>query len=364
MKNEFIKPDFLVLDGIRGIAAIYVVINHARGHLLIGGSELAKIKPIAEWSLLEKVYYSLLQFTALGSEFVILFFVLSGFSIAYSLRNQQLLKDFYLKRFIRLYPPYLFALLWAGLTFYLVDHYYPALNRDKLSVFSDPSNTIKNLLYVNSGAYIAQFWSLIHEVFFYLIIPFALLNKKLYYVVSLIIYLIGSFIPFELLSGNLIVLFFLKYNFYFTIGVYLFYNYDSVKEYFFIKNTYILYAILFLLFLSAVIINYSIAVNEITFILSSFASILLIVNFLEKKINSSVMKFLGEMSYTLYIIHFASIYVFYLIIIKLGIISSLDKITLWWIWPLGVLFSVLTAYPFYYLIERNTKMILNKIRKG
>lgn len=34
------KIDFKILEGIRGIAAFYVVINHCRGNMLIGGSEL------------------------------------------------------------------------------------------------------------------------------------------------------------------------------------------------------------------------------------------------------------------------------------------------------------------------------------
>ena len=82
-------PNFQILDCLRGIAAFYVVINHCRGNLLIGGSEIAETIPVEDWSIVTKLYYAALRFTSLGGEFVIFFFVLSGFSIAYSLRNQQ-----------------------------------------------------------------------------------------------------------------------------------------------------------------------------------------------------------------------------------------------------------------------------------
>ena len=50
------KIDFKILDGLRGIAAIYVVFNHARGNLFIGGVKYAQLKNVAEWNLYEKVY--------------------------------------------------------------------------------------------------------------------------------------------------------------------------------------------------------------------------------------------------------------------------------------------------------------------
>ena len=104
------KIDFKILDGLRGIAALYVLFNHARGNLFIGGTKYERIKDITSWNFSEKLYFSALQLTSLGKEFVILFFVLSGFSIAYSLNKGHLKSQFYLRRIIRIYPPYVFAL--------------------------------------------------------------------------------------------------------------------------------------------------------------------------------------------------------------------------------------------------------------
>ena len=62
-----------VLDFMRGFAAVYVVVNHVRGNFFKGGG-----RTIAESAdplgLYDYVSISLLQATALGTEFVILFF--------------------------------------------------------------------------------------------------------------------------------------------------------------------------------------------------------------------------------------------------------------------------------------------------
>ena len=163
------KPNFKILDGLRGIAATYVLINHSRGHLLAGGNDYAKIIPISKWSLWDKIYYSSLQLTSLGRESVILFFILSGFSIAYSLQKKIILTDFYKRRIIRLYPPYLMALMWAEHVFQNSNRLTPLNNVGMMSVFESTHHIFNNLLYNPFGDLIGQFWSLTHEVIFYLI---------------------------------------------------------------------------------------------------------------------------------------------------------------------------------------------------
>src|SRR4249919_1641171 len=88
------KIDFKILDGLRGIAALYVVFNHSRGNLFIGGIKYSQIKNISLWDVKEKFYFATLQLTSLGREFVILFFILSGFSIAFSLNRLPRINKF------------------------------------------------------------------------------------------------------------------------------------------------------------------------------------------------------------------------------------------------------------------------------
>lgn len=55
---EPVKTDFKILDGLRGIAALYVVVvfNHAWLDLFIGIGKYLKIRDASLWSLSEKLY--------------------------------------------------------------------------------------------------------------------------------------------------------------------------------------------------------------------------------------------------------------------------------------------------------------------
>jgi peptidoglycan/LPS O-acetylase OafA/YrhL len=226
------------LDGLRGIAALYVLFNHARGNLFIGGVKYAQIKDISLWDFKEKIFFSALRLTSLGKEFVILFFVLSGFSIAYSLSKGHSKAQFYLRRIIRLYPPFILALLWAFIVFKYLQFLAPAaLPTDSQSVFATPKATVLNFLYVDNGSLIIQFWSLKFEVIFYILIPLFIFRKNYYLIASLIIEIFSFFLNWRNASGsNILSQYILDYNFYFAIGVFCFHYYDIIASYFIFKN--------------------------------------------------------------------------------------------------------------------------------
>ena len=91
---------FSFIDGLRGIAALAVVLPHARGLFAAPTNAASNAMAVcAEY----------------GGRGVQLFFVISGFVIAYSLRDATRgsfsLKTFILRRAIRLDPPYWVAIL-------------------------------------------------------------------------------------------------------------------------------------------------------------------------------------------------------------------------------------------------------------
>lgn len=358
------KPDFKILDGLRGIAATYVVINHCRGNLLIGGKAYSLIKPISHWTLGEKSFYSVMQLTALGREFVIFFFVLSGFSIAHSLSKTTSVAKFYKKRVIRLYPPYLTALCWAFLVFSLLNYLSPQLNFGSNPVFYNTNYIVCNLFYIPKGAYISQFWSLTFEVIFYLIVPFVILKRKMYYLFSAILYGVSFFITWKTTTGTSIATMYLfDYNFYFVIGIFLYFNYHRIKKLFLIGKIKLLIFSLFTIILMSVIKFLTYDENKITIFISALLSLVLIVNFLEYKIQSRLTNFLGSMSYTIYIIHLASIFLFKGLLLKFNIVN-LPDITSKWLWIAGILFCILTSYIFYLICERPTRYLLKQIRNA
>lgn len=361
-----LRPDFGILDGLRGIAAVYVVLFHCRGQLLMGGSAYANLVPIAQWSMDRKLIYSFLQLTTLGREFVIFFFVLSGFSITHSLTKNKKIIPFYTRRIIRLYPPYLFSLVWAAFIFWIVTRFAPdQLGSGERSVFSDWIYFFRNIFYLNTGGLItAQYWSLSLEVIFYLLIPYFFIRGLGFYIaVSVIGYIIGWFVPPDGPIGSSIPgMFFLYYNLFFAIGIVLYKYYNKIKQLLLFRKS-VFVSIAGTLFVAMVIIRFKLGGdNKITLAISSVFAVLMILHFLEYKVSNSVLLFFGKMSYTIYITHLASMCLFFVILQEMGFPFHL-KISEFYIWPIGVLFCLVMAIPLYYLGEYPTKKILKSMRK-
>lgn len=360
-----VKPNFLILDGLRGIAAVYVVFNHCRGNLLIGGSKYSSIVPVEQWGIVTKIYYSALQLTSLGREFVIFFFVLSGFSIAHSLTRNPGIAGFYKRRLIRLYPPYLLALIYAGVVFFLLKEFAPSQMKgsDMKPVYYDIEYIISNLFYIPKGDLISQFWSLTHEVIFYLLIAFLFTRRLKYYMIfSVIGYVIGCFVNYKDVSGtNIPTAFLFDYNIFFAIGIFLYQHFGRISKMLQLSKTWFWTG-------SIVLLGGMISTkfmlgeyNRVTLLIAAALSVFMVVNFLYHKIDNFLLRWLGAMSYSIYITHVASMYLFIVILDKLGFPYHSD-ITQWWVWLSGVLFCIFMTVPAYYLAEYPTKKILSRMR--
>jgi peptidoglycan/LPS O-acetylase OafA/YrhL len=145
---------------LRGIAAAYVVVNHARAMFFVGGGRLIGHHP----SVGNYLTVALLQLTAFGTEIVVLFFVLSGFAMAHSVSRSSSPSSFYLKRLIRIWPPYVAATLLAFGVGALIGVNVPLWH---VIVYSDVATEAT-----------PQFWSLPYEVAFYAICPLALAGRR------------------------------------------------------------------------------------------------------------------------------------------------------------------------------------------
>lgn len=151
---------FLFLDGLRGVAAIAVILFHCYDLLSL---HLAPPLP---------PYIDSLFFT--GHFGVQIFFVLSGFVIAYSTRNAQFnlsfLKDFIIRRSIRLDPPYwvvIFSLIFLsmlGSLLFAKDSLYP------LSFFEVAANFFYLQYLSHSPSILPVAWTLCIELQLYLVL--------------------------------------------------------------------------------------------------------------------------------------------------------------------------------------------------
>jgi peptidoglycan/LPS O-acetylase OafA/YrhL len=312
--------------------------------------------------------------TRLSSEFVIVFFVLSGFSIAHSLRNDTTPAPFYKRRFIRLYPPYVTAILWAMLVALIVKAMFPSFFDatyktpafDRLAATNLLFNWktfFFNLIYLpQMDGILRPLWSLTQEVIFYLLAPFVFRNKKSYYIGSTVAFVIVNILTQLRLVDYTILVNFLYYNFFFAVGALLYSNYEAVleKAHFLVTKKALVVALaLFFAMIVISLTNYAYT----TPILAASMSIILIVHLLSNNVRINSLINVGRFSYTLYISHFPSIYLF------LGLYYFFTKATPPYIFnnfifiPC-VFFCLTIAYLQYNLVEKRTKYFLDKLRKG
>jgi peptidoglycan/LPS O-acetylase OafA/YrhL len=159
---------FHFLDGLRGIASMLIVIHHTFS------SNVVKWLTSHGMGVFGKYLYT---FTQSG---VVLFFVLSGIVLLRPyLRYDKKLKlgDYYYRRFRRIYPPYFGALVFGALVIILV-HEYPTFYSDVLMWFSWEEFVSQMGIFNFSGPYFnLAWWSLQIEILFYLIVPIIVFAK-------------------------------------------------------------------------------------------------------------------------------------------------------------------------------------------
>ena len=371
------KISFDILDSIRGIAALYVAIAHCRGVLWIGGREFMEKFPRNTWDIQDYFAFGSSMLTRLAVEFVIVFFVLSGFSIAHSLSGTKSVWEFYKRRFIRIYPSYVFALIWAGLIFVLTKYWFPEwydgsftghgfLRTMEMKDYFEPGVIAKNLVYLPGQGFITPLWSLTYEVMFYLLAPFLLRRVNIYVYTSLLLFLVNLIFPSAidgLYLPRRLYDFLFVYNIYFAVGVFLYANFEKILGWFtdYTKFEFILIVGGLLLFMYGANIYFQIE-TAFTFIEAAMLSCALIIFFLKYEIRIPPLMKIGQFSYSLYISHFPSIFL-YLAIYWAIVHPTTPYILNFFVWMPAVLFVVAIAWVHYQLIEKKTKKILNLLRR-
>ena len=184
------RLDFL--DGLRGLAAAYVMVGHARWFLWEGYSD-GFLKHRNAYSPFAKALVYVLTGFRYGHEAVLFFFVLSGFAIhlRYSRklsRDPKAVFDWtaYLKRRAkRIYPPLLLAMAWTYVfdscisawgyrRYYALPHFLGT--QELIAPSHSWATAFGNLLFLN-GTYVPAWgsngvvWSLKYEGWFYVLFP-------------------------------------------------------------------------------------------------------------------------------------------------------------------------------------------------
>ncbi len=292
------------LDLIRFLAALVVVIVHARGSSFVKYGLLED----SDKSVLITIFYAL---TRIGNEAVIVFFVLSGFLVGGKvfdrvLKNTFKPKDYAIDRSVRIFLPLIPALILTALIQKIIGNPF-----DVYELFGN--------LFSLQGVFFQPFagngplWSLAYEIWFY-IFAYSLgalfINKKEINAFSLflLILVFGVFTELKIV-----------YLFSWIIGAIAYFNLPkefSIKS-FIISNVLILYSI------ASTQINFeSVSINnlwfkkyfpsyEISILLLSIGIALFIRQIILLKPRNHLIKiidiagsYLASFSYTLYLCHY------------------------------------------------------------
>ena len=176
------KPErFIVLDSLRGVAALAVVIWHIMMSLLDvpasstyqAGANFARLWQISPF-----------YFLMAGREAVIIFFILSGFvlSLPWLKGSEAPYNSYLIKRVCRIYIPYIATVALALLTYSLfASGQIPELSQWFNTSWSrdpTPTDIIQHTLLIGSFAneqYAVVLWSLVHEMRISIIFPFLMI---------------------------------------------------------------------------------------------------------------------------------------------------------------------------------------------
>jgi peptidoglycan/LPS O-acetylase OafA/YrhL len=290
---------YRTIDGLRGIAAMSVVIYHLTGNL--------------ETSLSLWVPQSLLTIASLGYLGVPVFFVISGFVISASISNNNItlryFGNFVLRRSIRLDPPYWISIVIAFLLLYSKNYY---LNSN--DPIPTSASVISHIFYLQEllgfNSQISQvYWTLCLEIQFYLfyIISLAICQiiarkyqlGEYIYIHILCVFLTGLYslsLDHELFVLEIEGLFFQNWH-YFLMGIFLSLQSRGIR--------FATQIILIWLAIEIILLGLNgIKAYALTGLLTSIFIFIAV----EKKLLNTIftgyiIQYLGRISYSLYLLH-------------------------------------------------------------
>ncbi len=348
------------IDILRGIAIIWVFLYHCSSLI----PDFDNYHSAGNFRLNNLTdYFVFLSPTSYGWAGVELFFIISGFLIHLIYLNKQQLpiREFYLKRFWRIYPPYLIILLFfcfrtGSITYYL-------LNPEGIKTFLSHIFLIHNFWPETIFKINPSFWSLAVECQLYLLYPviiYILRFVQLRYILfcSVVIHIVNQYYPVPFIGTIL------NYWYVWLFGAYLAECYYKGVRVWGNSNAFI-FKILILVS-GVYLANYIYTLNIYVHLLMVIALILAIDWYLNSKRNISrfgnIISYIGISSYSIYLTHQP-----YLneLLNHFNLYENTNKyvIVVNYVFKISVSFGLvyLISYALYKLVESNSITIGKKI---
>jgi peptidoglycan/LPS O-acetylase OafA/YrhL len=389
---------FKNLDGLRFFAAFAVIIGHCQSLIVKNGNGIISNNeyPYQFWANKLAIF---------GVDF---FFVLSGFLISFKLfqeiekKGRIEIKKFYVRRFLRLMPLYLlYGILAIVFGRYLlnwleidldVPYTWNEMGTNLFFLFTYSTN-IQTILGANvpvTSILLAHFWSLcVEEQFYFIWAPAMNFLKKSKFLLVILAIILGLF--FHQYSDGLekyLNLHFFEHNFtfnrffHFGLGALLawFLLYSKVNEFWIMfkkmneetgaekKIIYIIVGIqVILLFFKFKYLfgtdftRPALFENAVTSVLIIWSAIFSISVFDLFFLESKPLKYLGKISYGIYIFHFPFVYITYKMTKMLGFQEFSHSF--YWIYPiLATVFSIVMAAISYEFFEKRILAMKERFR--
>jgi len=353
------------LDFLRGAAALYVVIGHARGHLFAGGAVLTE-QGALQWH--DYVMLALLQLTSMGTEAVILFFVLSGFAMAHSLPRSGSTLGFYKKRLIRIWPPYLAAVACAFVIagVILMSPVPNAVTAAVNETVWDWRTAVAMAFYAKVGTILTgQFWSLPQEVLFYALCPLLLATRKriaAFCMLAAVLTAVGIplfGVQYDLTGGVPFRHFLFSLLFFFMTGAVVYHHQHRIPR----LSGRVLLVTFLVSFVVIWFVKYRVfgGWNLVTNVMVAPIAVLLIGNVPASLYGRNWLNW-GHFSYSLYVFHMQIlVFISYVLARFWGL--EQPAMTSYWMWMLAVPPVVGICWLLYLGIEKRCDAVLARVRE-
>jgi exopolysaccharide production protein ExoZ len=331
------------LQYLRGIAALMVVFFHARSYF----------GDVPEW-------------TRVGSRGVDIFFVISGFIMAYSTRRMgdevsaaKAGLIFLSKRFIRVAPLYWIALLWTTSPYWInwlstsgsLHGLYQNLSADLISIAKDfafvPHLSIDEDEPGEIFPALIQGWTLNYEIFFYLLFGLSMLFRK-YRLVATSLAIVALVVLGKAYHFSNVVAQFYTSSILieFVFGMIVFEAYSKTHQLRFNRTTLLLLGTI-----GVLLLNSGSSVNDKLVLAAGSAIIVWVFIQAFRGVHVGPLKLLGDASYSIYLFHLATFKITREVITCLGLSPSgyFNIIT---ILLMHALVSIVAGIVIYYVIEK------------
>lgn len=362
--NKLILPNIKYLHIVRGLAALLVVVFHAKFVFWVGGNIYAEKNGFH--SISDYLLFGLDMLSSCGKECVVIFFILSAFVIRHSFASHHYSwMNFYKIRLIRIYWPFLLSMLFSIVVLVVCVRYInPAIHTTSLREYNtrlsaaydglSVPQVIKTIFFIYKGEFAGfnyAYWSLGHELIFYLLFPlYNRLNR------TTILLPAAVFITLFLVTGLSVF----YYQLFFLAGLMLYDYFFNLSQQPLIKSKMLYAFVLAVFFMAVNVANKAVSekFSDVVTLLYAFFIFDYIIYYIKNK-NSWLMK-LGDISYSLYLNHLPLLLLFYAVItLYTGQLVFFSRAPYY----AGVVIALVLTVPLYILMEKPSVKYLRKLRQ-